>query len=176
MNFDSKDFEEFKNADGAKPTSTITQNIFARVNQDLNPSAWRIFGKLSLIHFFVAAVTLSICPQFGIRLLGDGMGLMEDFMRLGDYGCPVACGAFFMGTSIFFGTCLLTRDEIRVLRQNQILEFGALTLLSLGAFVMFHAEIAIGFAVAWFLGTLLGSSFIFEVVRLFRSKFFRFSF
>lgn len=175
MNHSLKEFDEFKGSDGIAPSTSVTQAVFAQVHRDLNPSAWKIFGKLSLIHCCVGAVTLSICPQFGIRILGNGMGLMTQFMRFGDYGCSVACGSFFMGMSVLVATFLLRSEEIKVLKQNQLLEFGALTLLSIGAFLMFHAEILVGFAVAWFLGTILGGSFTFEIARLIRKRLVRFS-
>jgi hypothetical protein len=171
-----KDFDEFKNSEGPAPSAVITQNILSAVNRSLHPSAWRVFGKLSLIHCITAAFTLSICPQFGIRLLGEGLGLMSHFMRLGDYGCGIACGSFFMGTSIMVATLCLQPEEIRVLRKNQLLEFGALSLLSIGGFAMFHAEIVIWFAFTWLLGTVLGGSFTLEAVYFFRKKYLIFAY
>jgi hypothetical protein len=175
MKNDLQEFEEFKESEGPLPPSSFTQAIFAHVNRDLSPLAWQVFAKLSLIHFFVAAVMLTICPQFGIRLFGEGLGLMGYFMRLGDYGCPIACGAFFMGSSLVVATFLITIEEVRVLKQNQLLEFGALALLSLGAFIMLHAEVVVGFALSWILGTVLGGSISFELSRFVRVKFLRLS-
>jgi hypothetical protein len=157
------DFDEFKNSDSIRPPDPLSKRILERVRHDLNPSGWKVFSKLSLIHFFTAAFTLSICPQFGFRLFGDGMGLMGYFMRLGDYGCMVACGSIFLGSSIFVAMLLLRPEEIRVIRGNRLLELGALTLLSLGFFLMIHAEVVIGFALAWAVGSLLGGLVTLEI-------------
>jgi hypothetical protein len=156
------EYQEFLN-EQKDPPHKLSEPVFAQVHQDLHPSVWRTFSKLSLIHFAVALVTLSICPQFGIRLLGDGMGLMSAFMGLGKLGCPLACGFFFTGTTLLVASFVLRAEEIRALRRNRVTELFALTLLSLGFFVMIRAEIALGFALLWMLGSIMGSLLVLEL-------------
>ena len=99
------DFKSFiQNDDASHYIPGISRNILSRVHADLNPSAYFVFSKLLIIHVFSALVTLSMCPQFGVRLLGEGMGLMHTFMILGPFGCLVACGMFFTGTSVFIAS------------------------------------------------------------------------
>ena len=165
----NRDFDEFKQIEPVLPPNSVTRSILARVHRDLHPSAWKVFSKLALIHFFTALATLSLCPQFGWRLFGDGMGLMQYFSGLGDTGCGAACGSLFLGTSLLTATFLLRPEEVRCLRKNRLLELGALTLLSLGFFLMIHAEIAIGFGLAWLVGSVLGGIATLElgwVIRL----------
>jgi hypothetical protein len=156
------EYQGFLNQQQAPPKE-VSEQILAQVHQDLHPSVWKTFSKLSLIHFAVALVTLSICPQFGFRLLGEGMGLMSAFMGLGDLGCPLACGFFFTGTTLLVASLVLRAEEIRAIRRNRFTELAALTLLSLGFFVMIRAEIALGFALLWMLGSIVGSLLALEL-------------
>ena len=166
----SRDFEDFKKGEPVTPPTAVSENLLAKVYHDLNPSSWKVFSKLALIHFFTAAAMLSVCPQFGFRLFGKGMGLMGYFMHFGEYGCMLACGSIFLSSSVLIAMLLLRPEEIRVIRNNRLLELGALTLLSLGFFIMVSAaEIVFGFALAWVLGSLLGGILTLEaawIVRL----------
>jgi hypothetical protein len=149
--------------DDSLATNTAHTALFKRVHADLNPSVFKVFSKLVSIHIAVAAITLSICPQFGFRIFGDGMGLMHYFMRLGSFGCPVACGSFFMGLSVLFACFILKGEEVRKIKKTWILQFGILALLSLGFFIMIDSDLILGFALAWLLGGMLGSLISLEI-------------
>src|SRR5688572_3507647 len=125
-----KDFEDFQQVEAVPPPNGIADSILARVQQELNPGVWAVFSRLSMIHFFSAILTLSVCPQFGFRVFGEGMGLMHVFMSLGDTGCAIACGGFFLGTSLLIAGFVLKGEEVRTIRTNPVLELGSLTLLS----------------------------------------------
>ncbi len=168
-----KEFEEFKNAESMSPPLGISEQILTRVRTDLHPSAWKVFAKLSTIHFITALVTLSICPQFGFRLFGEGMGLMGYFMHFGEVGCTIACGSFFLGSSILVAMMVLRPEEIRVIRGHKLLELGALTLLSIGFFIMLQAEFVLGFFLAWAVGSLLGGILTLEAAWLIRLRLLR---
>jgi hypothetical protein len=164
------EFEEFNSADPMSPPQGISERIFARVHMDLNPSAWKVFSKLSVIHFVTALATLSVCPQFGFRLFGQGMGLMGYFMHLGEVGCTVACGTFFLGSSVLVAMMLLRPEEIRAIRSHRLLGLGALTLLSVGFFIMLQADFVLGFYLAWAVGSLLGGILTLEAAWLIRLR------
>ncbi len=158
------EFEEFKNLEGVTPPKEVSERILGLVERDLKVSPWGVFSKLSLIHFLSALFTLSICPQFGFRILGDGMGIMHYFMSLGSMGCPMACGSFFLGTSLIAATPFLRGQELRVLRSHRFAELGALTLLSLGFFIMLDpSSVVASFALAWVLGSIAGGALVLEV-------------
>lgn len=158
------EFEAFKSSEGVTPPKEVTERILAFVEKDLKISPWGVFSKLSLIHLFSALFTLSICPQFGFRILGDGMGIMHYFMSLGSFGCPMACGSFFLGTSILLAMIFLKTNEVRVLRSYRLAELGALTLSSLGVFIMVSpADIITTFTLAWILGSLAGGMAVLEL-------------
>ena len=157
------DSVEFRNTQPVNPPQILSEQIFSRVRRDLNPSIWKVFSKLSLIHFFTALATLSICPQFGVRLLGEGVGLMTYFMQFGAYGCMLACGSFFVGSSVLVAMIILRSEEIRVIRNHRILELGALSLLSLGFFIMLQAKMILGIFFAWAVGSFVGGILMLEL-------------
>ena len=163
-----KDFNEFEKSNNGSVPQPLSEKVISFVHSALNPSPLKVFSKLSLIHFFSAFVTLSVCPQFGFRLFGEGHGLMGYFMHLGSWGCTMACGSFFIGTSVFFAALVLKAEELRVIRNNKFLELGALTLLSLGFFLMLNTQIALGFLFIWALGSILGGIMTLELIWFIR--------
>lgn len=154
---ENHDYQDFLKGAGSRPPQKITEQIFASVRTDLNPNAYWLFAKLLMIHTVTAVATLSVCPQFGFRILGEGMGLMHVFMAFGTYGCFVACGSFFMGTSLLIASLALKAAEIQKIRRNRWLMTGALTLLSLGFFTMAGPELVFSLTMPWLLGSLIGS-------------------
>ena len=159
-----REFESFLESDSSFPVpSPVSRSVLESVRASLHPGAWSVFAKLSLIHFFTAAATLSVCPQFGVRILGEGLGLMRHFMIFGAYGCMVACGSFFLGTSLLVAALVLRAEELRVLRSHRLLQLAALASLSLGALIMLDAEILLGFAAAWLAGTVMAGAAVVEI-------------
>ncbi len=157
------DYAEFLGATQVVPPRALTTRVLSQIHQALNPNAWAVFSKIALLHFISALATLSICPQFGVRTFGEGMGLMHAFMSFGSHGCMIACGGLFTGTSLALGGLLLRPEEVRVLRSHRLLQISALTLLSLGAFLMLDVEIAVGFALSWLVGAILAGAATLEL-------------
>lgn len=91
------------------------------------------------------------------------MGFMQFFMNLGDAGCGIFCGFLFLGSSALLAGLLLGPEQVNAIRNHRVLSFGALTFLSLGFFLMLHAEIVLGFAAAWVLGSWVGGMLSLEV-------------
>lgn len=137
--------------------------LMRQVQRDLATSPAEVFTKLAAIFLCSSAATLTVCPQFGVRLLGEGMGLMHAFMFFGTYGCLVACGAFFLGSAFFMAGLILRGEELRLLRRHRWLTATALTALALGFFLMISTEIVLGLAFAWFIGALLGGTAMLEL-------------
>lgn len=164
------DYERFKSTKQIAPPQHLNERVLSFVRSELSPSPWKVFSKISFIHFIAAILTLSVCPQFGFRVFGEGMGLMHYFMSFGPVGCPIACGAFFMGTSLFVSTFLLNPQELRVLRSHRLTELGTLTMLSLGFFIMMDpSSIVLSFALAWLLGAIISGIAILEISCLLMS-------
>lgn len=168
---ENHDYQDFLNGPGSRPPRKITEQIFASVRTDFNPNAYWLFAKLLMIHTVMAVATLSVCPQFGFRVLGEGMGLMHVFMAFGTYGCFVACGSFFMGTSLLIASLVLKSGEIQKIRRNRWLMTGTLTLLSLGMFFMVGPELVFSLTMPWFFGSLIGSIVTLELGWQLRVRF-----
>lgn len=164
-----REFQEFLDSTETPP-SRISEGVVKKVRQELNPSAWSVFAKLALIHALTSLGSLSLCPQFGVHVFGNGIGLMDYFMKMGSVACMGACGAIFVGASLLVASAVLRPEEVRVIRKNRLLELGALSFLSLGVFVMLDAQIVLAFAAAWALGSLLGGIATLELGWFLRTR------
>lgn len=155
--------QEFKDIDPVMPPARILSRLQETIHHDLKLTPWRVFSKLAGVHLISALLTLSVCPQFGMRVAGKGMGLMEMFMHLGTYGCMIACGFFFVGMSLVLAALLLKPFELLAIRRHRLAEIGSLVLLSLGFFAMAAPEeILFGLALAWAIGAMAGGFLILE--------------
>jgi hypothetical protein len=166
----NKDFKEFMDSAEDAPPQDIKNKIFSLVHQDLNPNPWMIFTKVSFTHLLVGLLTLSICPQFGFKFFGEGLGLMKLFLRFGEYGCTILCGSFFVGTSLLIASQVLKVEELKVFMKHRLLQVTALTLISLGAFIMIDSDMIIGITIAWVVGSVLGGIIMLELGRFARPK------
>lgn len=158
------EFEEYKNAAASVPPVRLSDEIRKVVAKDLNAMPWKVFSKLALIHLVSALLTLSFCPQFGFRVFGEGMGLMENFMGFGAYGCMLACGFFFMGSSLLMAALVLKSYELMAIRRHRFAEIGSIVLLSMGFFIMVGAEeVLTGYTLAWMTGAIAGGVTLLEL-------------
>lgn len=163
------DFEEFSQS-VERPPLRVSEKVLAHVRHELNPSLVSVLMRLMFVHFLASFATLSVCPQFGFRLFGEGMGISHWFMSFGEYGCLVACGSFFTGTSLALASVVLGMPHLRKIREHRWLGASLLILFSLSFFWMMNAEFILGLTVAWLLGALLGSVAVLELGWLFRRK------
>ena len=129
----NSDFQEFTNSNQSPPAE-LSQRILLPVCGDLKPSALRVFVKVLAIHSVVSLLTLSLCSQFGIRLFGEGPGLMAHLMSFGEMGCMAVCGGLFLGaTAIATGLLLSQPESRRLIREWPM-----------------HAALLLGFSIAFF--------------------------
>lgn len=160
-----KDFEDFTNfaPTEASVPEALTQNIFSKVHHLLFPSAQTIFTKIFAAHLLIGSLSLSICHQFGLNPFHTEVSLADWFMRMGGHNfCMIACGILFLSLSLLASGILLTTEEIRVLRRTQWLQVSALAIVSLGSFAAIGAELTLGIAGFWLLGSLVGGLFVTE--------------
>lgn len=164
------EFREFQLSDSSDEASVpsslrggLPSSLLSEIQRDLNPPALLVFTKLFGIHAATSVMTLAVCPQFGFRTFGEGMGLMHYFMGFGEHGCLIACGIFFTGMSLLIAGLVLRGEELRTIRQNRAVGMAALTLLSLGFFTMARWYsgatflVGISLTLAWLAGAFLGS-------------------
>lgn len=156
-----EDFEEFCSSYEAPPPE-LRERVMKRVRADLEPSQLRVFLTLLALHSAVSIGTLSLCPQFGFRLFGSGMGLMGFFMQFGGLACMGACGAIFLGFSAFLAPLALTRFELKTLERIKVVHFGLLAGFSLAFFASVDAYLSLNLILTWSLGALLGAYSCYE--------------
>ena len=122
------------------------------------------------IHFVVGAFTLLFCPQFGVSLT-SGRGLMPYLMKYGESLCMLGCGALFTALSILVASLVLRPEEVRVLKEKELLQLALLSTLSLGALALLGGEFALTFALVWLLGAILGGAITLEAGWAYRRAF-----
>lgn len=156
-----RDFSEFLGAKPCEAPESTSQNVFSQIHDELNPSAFRVFAKVSVIQVVVGFVTLLFCPQFGVSITSSH-GLMPYLMEFGDSVCMLGCGAVFTSLSLFTASLLLRPEEVRAIKQNQVLLLASLSTLSLGVLIFFGGEVVFAMGLAWLLGSIVGSALTLE--------------
>lgn len=156
-----KEFAEFASAETQEVPSSLSSAVIEQVRQDLRPSAFAVFTKLVLLQALVGAATLLICPQFGVSFTSS-MGLMHYLMQFGPSVCMLGCGAFFTGASLLVASALLRPEEIRAVKEKELLQLALLSTLSLGALLFAGGEMVLSLALIWALGSILGGALTLE--------------
>ena len=163
------DFVDFANQKGQALPEEASQNILAKVRADLSPSVFLVFFKTAAINFFVGCLTILYCPQFGLSLTSS-MGLMHYLMKYGDSVCMLGCGAFFTGVGLLVVSLVLRPEEIRVLKEHQVLNLTFIASLSLGALLCLGGQVALSMGFVWALGAIIGGALSLELGWVYRKK------
>jgi len=163
-------FDEFVSSEAITPPRQLSDQILGRVAAELNPSPWKIFAKLAFVHLIAGTATLLFCPQFGLQLAG-GNELMGYLMHFGEKVCMLGCGAEFVVGTALVASIVLRPEEVRTIRKTELLQFAAIGLLSLGAFVCFGTGVVLSFALFWLLGSVIGGIASFEFAWAVRAAF-----
>lgn len=146
-----------------KIPNQVSEKILADVHRKLNPSLSALIAKVFCIHLVTAIVTLSVCPQFGIKLFKLPVNLMHSFMVFGLPICNFLCGVFFTATSIMIAGFVLNRDELRVMKFQKTLLSAVLLLSSIGFFGIMNPNLFLEFSFMWLLGAILGIIFTLKI-------------
>lgn len=157
-----KHYQEFNLASKEDAPKEVLKSLSEIVRKDLNPSFLGVFLKLSLIHSLSGVMTLFVCPQFGFSLT-DSPGLMRVFMSHGMGVCMLACGIFFLGTSMLVASFLMKPEEIRTLRKNRWTQISTLSTASFALMICLGAETILSLSLFWLSGALLGGLITLEV-------------
>lgn len=169
----NQEYRAFLDSPKSHTPAELTTLIKKQVEREFNPSGSSVFFKIFLIHFVSGVSTLFVCPQFGIMLTKKSHSLLNLLPGLGEYGCMLFCGAFFLGVTGLISALLLKRQEVRAIRKSKGLQWALLTFLSVGFFLAFQEQehsIPLGLAATWAVGGLLGGISIFRVSYELRSR------
>ncbi len=158
----NQEFESFTQMD-LQPSGIISQRILEKVHSHMNPSQAKVFFKLIAIHSMVSVATMSLCPQFGVRVFGEGAGLTRYFMTMGMSACMTFCGVLFLGISFLLAPMLMSRFEVKALHNFRMLHLLLVGVLSLAFFMNFDAEAVFEYSVYWLSGALVGGYLFFSI-------------
>lgn len=158
------EFRDFISAPEKQPPVELSAKVLKDAGAYLNPPLPEVFSKLGVIHAVVGALTLLVCPQFGISPRGaEFVGMMALFMKFGHVGCMLGCGAFFLGTSELVASLCLRPEEVLVMRRNRWLQAAGLTCASAAVLVALGGSLELWLAAAWLAGSLLGGMVALEL-------------
>jgi len=135
----------------ANPTERPAPDLMAAVKRDLEPGFLEMGVRCGGLHVVSTLISLSVCPQFGVGPWGGGHGLMGYFMSLGDIGCAIACGSFYMGMTALLGRAVFNPDQRRALRAQGWLQFSWLVAASWGLFMLGGqaGAVSLGYGASW---------------------------
>ena len=151
-----QEYQEFINSDESVPKDT-DQLVYSKIQTLLNPNSLVVFMKILVVHLAVGFLSLSICHQFGINPFNTDRSLADWMMDVGGHHfCMIGCGILFVGLGILASGFFLTIEEVNALKRTHYLQTLVLGLISLGFFVSFGADFAIGIAALWLLGGFIG--------------------
>lgn len=158
----ARDFQDFMSVESVAPPKIISDKILAQVHRDLNPPLLNVLVKVGVIQTITGAAVVSLCPMLGIGS-SEHTALSHFFMQLGEIGCHVACGSFFVGLSFLVTALVLRAEEIKALRRHRLFSVGLVSLVSLAAFLCLGAPFVAMYFAAWFLGGLVVGAITLEI-------------
>ena len=166
----SEEFAEFLSASELPAPLVLREAVLSEVHRDLNPSHKTVFLKMLGIHSAVSLLSLSICSQFGIKVLPlyDAMDAMMSVV--GHTYCMAFCGLLYLGISALAFSLVLRPEEVKVIRRHKVLQLTLLSGLSLGVFLCLGAEVLLIPGILWLIGSLIGGIATLEVGWLLRAK------
>lgn len=167
MNEDYKDFLSGTES----PSDTTSKNILDLVSEDLKPSPFKIFGKLTGVHGFVGILTMLFCPQFNLSLTNNYELFHYFHMNFGHAICMFICGSIFLGTGSLFALSILSREEVRKIRKTKALYHIALSIFATFIFSLIGTDVYLSFVIFWILGAVVSGFLFFEIAARTSDKF-----
>lgn len=168
-----QEYLQFKQDPGVVPPKTLSLHIKTELLKDLNPGLGATLGRTLALHAVSGALTLAVCPQFGLGPIGGGKGLMGFVEAYGHVACGLFCGGVFMSLTAILAPLWLGPSMRRVLARNPLAMAGALTLTSLGVLLFISFMIGGGiphlhpeFVLAW-----IGAAMAVAYGLVFRTRF-----
>jgi len=162
-----KEFAGFIETKPTAPGEPADEAILRMIGNDLRPTRWKIYTKLTLVEVTTGLLTLTICPQFGL-----GLGQHNEFLHALHIAAPpvifnLLCGFLFMILGATLGGLFLNRAEIRSFCNNDNWYFAVYSILTYLTLVTLGAEVFVLRSLTWMLGAMLGNLFGFgAAIRL----------
>jgi hypothetical protein len=155
-----KDFQSFHDESDldVAPMGTLG-NLKAQIEKEQAKPA-PVAIKLGVIHLISSVISLAACPQFGVKLFGEGEGLMHLFMQISPTFCQAFCGAFYLAVTFVMARLILTPEEWYFLLRTRTLTIAALALVSLGAFFIMTPGMTLEAGLLWLFGATVAAELI----------------
>ena len=152
-----KEFCDFVEAKPETPSSSIDYKVIHKVECDMRPSLWQVYGKFSGIQTIVGIATLYFCPQFNV-----GFGGHNDFFHnlhehVNFFTFYVICGLLFVFLGAAVSGLLLSRSELLLIKKSKYIYYVAYGIVVYFLFYLFGAEVLFISALPWILGALMGN-------------------
>jgi hypothetical protein len=135
----------------------LDQKILETVKGKIIPSTPSLILKIFILHLTAAIISLSLCPQFGIKLFNFDINLMSSFMIFGMTLCHFFCGAFFSTLSTIIIWLGLSQDERHFIKFHKSWILALILLSSIGFFAIMRIDLFLEFSLIWILGASLFS-------------------
>ena len=159
----NKYFKEFNKSPTHSAPDHISKNVLKYIDRDLNPDKKIVFSKLLSIQAFIGLITMTFCPQFSLSLTSN-YDLFHYFHHtFGNTICMLICGSIFMGSATIFACFLLSTNELRLIRNSKGLFSMSISILCLGVFFLFGAEIYSSLTLVWLIGCIGSGMVLFEI-------------
>ena len=152
-----REFGEFLSATPVTPSEVVNQTVRQKVAQDLEPAAWRVYGKMTWIELMTGLATLTICPQFGFGYDHD-LGLLHALHSVSPGALYyLLCGMLFVSFGGVLTGLLLTRGEVRQVVRGHYGYFLFFALAAYGCLIALGTEVFVLSSLFWVPGAIIGN-------------------
>jgi len=132
-----EEFKQFLEAPECEVPASLSHKISSHIHNHLKVKAGWLTLKLFIIHSLVAALTLSVCPQFNVSYSQDGPShAFYSLMKIHVLLCASLCGLVFLGSSALVLTLILKKSELLWLKKKSWGIYSLLTTASLMFFMI----------------------------------------
>lgn len=148
------DFDDFAQGNLRSPVG-LERQVLTQIKNDLQPSHTRTFLMLLLVQAIAGALTLLVCPQFG---LGFNYGLLHLALthvkqHLGSEVCTLLCSIIFITPGVILATLALPQPITANIRVWHCIGVAMLLLLPLAVI----ADTSLAAMLVWLLGSVVVS-------------------
>ena len=166
-----QDFDDFINSTPLNPPKELSNRVLGMIREKLNPKFLTLFTKLGVIQAFLGALSLLVCPQYGISFSGNDSLYLTFQKYLGPHGCMIACGVIFTSIAALASVVILERPEIKKIFKFQWFIFPVVAIAFLTLFTCVVREFYLNVSLLWLSGALLGYLVTFDLGYMIREHF-----
>jgi len=159
-----KEFLEFIDTRPLVPPPLLSETIKTEIRKYQMIIKWIIISKFASIQAAFAALTLFLCPQFGMGLARH-VHLAALVHHHQGIGFMAVCGAFFLSGGALLATIFLTIHEKKIIEMSEWIYFPTASLIALLIFHLFGADLKWAEALPWFMGGTMGSILCFKITK-----------